>query len=496
MSTQRPVSNIGDRVNPAPARGPARPRLGGTPLSLSALRSHPDLAFYGAGLVLVLAMLPLLRSPVLPVVLVAVLIGGAIAWRWPAVPLALAGVPPLVDAIAGSDPLPSGGFTLLFSAWITAAIVFALIRPGHSLALRTMIFSVPVLASVALVGLMLVRLGVSPDQAYGSTKVQLYAADVLIVLAGAVLVGTRPRYVNLFVLVLLATDAAGALIFVYNLAAGSAHTVFNGRYSISASEYPIDMGRASAEGLLLAIYTILSAPRRSIRLAGMAATPILAIALAGAGSRGPVVGFAFGLLTLLGLTATNRRSRQRLLMVAGVLLLAIVAVPLTVPSSSIARSLSTIIGSASGLSSNGRSELWAIALASFSHHLWLGLGTGGGATLVPGLLYPHNLLLEIATELGVIGLIALFLILGGFIQALGRCWRLTAGPERLVGALLIAMFVTSLVNAQFSDPIQSNGSVWLWGGLAVGMSARLAARHHTAGISPAPREALAIGPAR
>jgi len=477
---------MGGRVSQARARGPARPRLGGNPLSSSALRSHPQLAFYGAGLFLVLAMLPLLRSPLLSVALVAVLIGAVIAWRWPAVPLALAGIPPLVDAIAGSNPLPSGGFTLLFSAWITAAVVFALARPGHSLALRTIVFSVPVLASVALLGLMLIRLGVSPDQAYGSSKVQLFAADVLVVLAGAVLVGTRSRYVNLFVLVLLAIDAAGALIFIYDLAAGAAHTVFNGRYSISAAEYPIDMGRASAEGLLLAIYTMLSASRRSIRVAGMAATPVLAIALAGAGSRGPVVAFALGLLTLLGLSATNRRSRQRVLVAAGVLLLAIVAVPLVVPSSSIARSLSTIIGSASGLSSNGRSQLWAVALASFSHHLWLGLGTGGGATLVPGLLYPHNLFLEVATELGIIGIAGLFLVLGGFIQALGRCWRLTAGPERLVGALLIAMFVTALVNAQFSDPIQSNGSVWLWGGIAVGMSARLAARRDASSTHPPP----------
>ncbi len=136
-------------------------------------------------------MLPLLRSPLMSVALVAVLIGAVIAWRSPAVPLALAGVPPLVDAIAGSNPLPSGGFTLLFSAWITAGIAFAVVRSGHALAMRAMVFSVPVLASVTLLGLMLVRLGISPDQAYGSVKVQLYAADVLIVLAGAVLVGTR-----------------------------------------------------------------------------------------------------------------------------------------------------------------------------------------------------------------------------------------------------------------------------------------------------------------
>ncbi|HEX3975028.1 MAG TPA: O-antigen ligase family protein [Solirubrobacteraceae bacterium] len=479
------VSNMSAPVSTAPARGPVRSRLGGRPPDLSAIRSHPDVVFYGAGLILVLAMLPLLRSPLLCVALVAVLIGGLIAWRSPAIPLALVGVPTLIDAVAGSNPLPSGGFTLLFSAWITVAVAFAFSRSGRTLPLPAMLFSVPVLASVALLGLMLIRLGISPDQAYGSVKTQLYAADVLIILAGALLVGTRPGLVHVFVLVLLATDSAGALVFVYDLATGAAHTAFNGRFTIAASEYPIDMGRASAEGLLLAVYTMISAERRSIRLAAMAITPVLAIALAGAGSRGPVVAFAFGLLTLLGLSATHRRFRRRLLAVGAVLLLAIVAVPLAVPSSTIARALSTIIGSASGLSSNGRSELWAIALGTFSHHLWLGIGTGGGATLVQGLLYPHNLLLEVSTELGLVGLVALLCVLGGFIRALGRCWRMTEGRLRLLTALLIAMFLTALVNAQFSDPIQGNGSVWLWGGIAVGMAARLESRRAASLAEPA-----------
>jgi hypothetical protein len=73
---------------------------------------------------------------------------------------------------------------------------------------------------------------------------------------------------------------------------------------------------------------------------------------------------------------------------------------------------------------------------------------------------------------------------------------MTGGPERLIGALLIAMFVTALVNAQFSDPIQSNGSVWLWGGIAIGMSARLTARRNVPDGVPARPDALGVVPAR
>lgn len=471
-------------------RHPAFAMTAGGPGGTSFAARHPDLLFSAAGFALLLAMLPLLRDPLYAVALVAALIGGVIAWRSPVVPLALCGVPPLVDAIAGSDPLPSGGFTLLFSAWITVSVAFACLRGRHTLAVRTLLLSVPVLASFALLGMMMLRLGVSPDQAYGSTKLQLYAADVLIILVGAVFVGTKARWVSLFVLALLATEGTGALIFMYDLVTGSAHTLFNGRFSLAAAEYPIDMGRASGEGLLLAIFTIISAQRRSIRVAAMVLAPVLAISLVAAGSRGPMVAFVFGLLALLAFTAAGRQSRRRLLAVAGILLLAVVAVPLAVPSSTLARTLSTIVGSAAGLSSNGRSQLWALALTAFSHHFWLGIGTGGGATLVPGLLYPHNLLLEVATELGALGLAALVLTLGGFVAALARCWRLTAGPDRLVAALLISMFLTAVINSQFSDPIQGNGSVWLWGGMAVGMSARLAARRRSPRARRPPRAKL------
>jgi hypothetical protein len=46
----------------------------------------------------------------------------------------------------------------------------------------------------------------------------------------------------------------------------------------------------------------------------------------------------------------------------------------------------------------------------------------------------------------------------------------------MTATILVALFVNALVNANFSDPIQGNPDVWIWGGLAVGMSAAIAAR--------------------
>jgi O-antigen ligase len=119
-----------------------------------------------------------------------------------------------------------------------------------------------------------------------------------------------------------------------------------------------------------------------------------------------------------------------------------------------------------------------VAFSTFSGHFVFGLGTGGFAGLNTGLLYPHSLLLEMATELGIIGLITILVVLIGFMRALARCWRFSAGPDRLTASILIALFVNAFVNANFSDPIQGNPDVWIWGGLAVGMSAAMAAGRH------------------
>ncbi|MGH2867015.1 MAG: O-antigen ligase family protein, partial [Solirubrobacteraceae bacterium] len=334
---------------------------------------HPRLVFTMVAVVFTAALLPLLRNPTYSFVLAAAVIGAAIAWRSTVIPLALAGVPPLIDAIVGYNPLPKGGFTFVFSLWIAVSLACVAMR-GRLGDIPRALLSVGVLASFALLGLMLMRLSISPDETYGSQKVQLFIADVLILFVAAVFVGAAESGPRRFFSVLFALNALGAIVFLLNLVSGGAHLTFNGRFSLARQEYPIDLGRASADGLLLALYFVISATQRNVRLLGIVLAPVLAVALAAAGSRGPVVAFAIGLLALLTLTAVNPRARRRLGIVAFVFLLAAVIVPLVVPGSALGRALSTIIGSASGLSSNGRSQLWSVSIATFSQHPLLGLG--------------------------------------------------------------------------------------------------------------------------
>jgi O-Antigen ligase len=423
----------------------------------------------------VLALLPVLMQPTVGLALAAVMVAIWLAWKSVAYPLALAGIPTIVEAIVGYNPLPRGGVTFIFAAWIGIAVMFAVMRRTHEPAIRTLM-SAPVLLSFVLLGVMILRLGPSPGGGYGSTKVQLYIADNLVFMVGAVFVGAGRNDLRLSLSILLIIAACGALLLMFKLLSGGLHSTFDSRFSLSANEYPIYLGRESANGVILAIYAVLATTRVWARMAAVAVLPLLLVALIASGSRGPVVAFAVGAIVFFGLTATNREARRRLLLVGAGLLGAAVVVPLALPGSSIGRAISTLLGSGAGLSSNGRSELWAKAFAGFAKHPLFGVGTGGFASLNPTLPYPHNLLLEMSVELGIVGILLIIGVIAGFATRLRVVWQTMNGRDKIDAATLIALFVMIFVNALFSGAIQDNAELWVWGGMGVGMSSRLAVR--------------------
>jgi O-antigen ligase len=418
-------------------------------------------------------VLPALTQPVLGIALVCAIVGVWLAWRSIAYPLALAGIPTIVEAIVGSNPLPKGAVTFIFAAWIGLAIVFAAMRRTHQRAIQALV-SAPVLLSLALLGVMVLRLGPSAAQAYGSNKVQLYVANNLVFLVGAIFVGTRRGDLRLLLSILLVVASGESLLLMYKLLSGSLHTTFEGRFALSAQEYPIYLGRNSADGLIVAIYAVLTATRAWTRMAAVAVLPLLTVGLLAAGSRGPVVAFLVGAVVLVALTSTRGRAQQRLLLAGGGLLGAAIVVPLVLPSSAIGRAVSALLGGTSGLSTNGRAELWSQAFTSFSQHPFLGVGTGGFSAINPVGLYPHNILLEAAVELGIVGALLVAGILVGAGRRLYWAWRGARGRDRIDAAILATLFTTALVNALFSGAIQDNREIWVWGGLGIGMSARIA----------------------
>src|SRR5207253_1155984 len=104
------------------------------------------------------------------------------------------------------------------------------------------------------------------------------------------------------------------------------------------------------------------------------------------------------------------------------------------------------------------------AWGQFRDHPLLGIGTGGFGTVDPQ-LYPHNIVLEAAAELGFPGLVLVLGILAYGVRAVLRALRGSEGEEKRRAALIAALFLAALLNALVSGDLPNNSAVWLATGL-------------------------------
>lgn len=421
-----------------------------------------------------MALSPLLRQPLAVLGLVAALIAATLAARSVAYPLALRLLAAPVFAIIGSDPLPGGSVVIITAAFTALGVVLWLARPhvvSRGKLLTAAWSGVPVLLSLILVGVMVSQLGASASSHYGGRKLELFIVGPIVGLIAGVIVGRDREDFDLYVgLTLLLSTFAAAVLFV-QLAGGQAAAVYTGRFSIAGSD-PITLGRMAGVGLLLGMYLLTSSKLLWLRICALGSLPLLAVGIVASGGRGPVVGVVLGLIVLLTLLGQDQESRRRipLILVGG--LLAAVLVSQVVPGQAVNRALSVLTGTGAGVSSNGRSALWHQAFQAFGAHPFTGVGTGGFAAINPENMYPHNMLLEVASELGLAGLVPMLgIILTGAATLLGN-WRRAnvRGHDRARPALVAALFVAALANAMFSGDLSLNGDVWLALGLGVGMT--------------------------
>ena len=228
--------------------------------------------------------------------------------------------------------------------------------------------------------------------------------------------------------------------------------------------------------MILAAFVLLGAGPVWRRAVAMAAVPFLAVGFAASGSRGPVLGLAAGLVLFIALTLKERESRRRLVLLVLGAFAAAVAIPQLVPGGTAGRAFSILLGkSEDGESfSNGRLHLWGQAWRAFRDHPLFGIGTGGFGAINPIELYPHNILLETAAELGVLGLLLVLTLLVFTIRVLYRLVKRSEGEDRRRVALVTALFGSAVVNASVSADITTNSTLWMLAGLALGLTRLLA----------------------
>jgi O-antigen ligase len=435
------------------------------------MRMRLKLLFGAALLALVFVTAIAVMRPTLALLAAITPIAVLLAARSIAYPVAFAGVPVLVIALLNHNPFPHGLITVAFFGWTALAILLALLG-GNARMSFGLLGTGSVLCSLLLAIELLMRLPSSHAPSYGSTKIQLFILQNLVVLVAGLLIAQHRVQFERFVSLSILIAGASAFLLLWRLSQGQAQALFDSRFTISPAENPIQLGRQSAEGLLFASYLLLAGSRAWARAAATIVAPVLAISLLAAGSRGPVLGAIAGMLTLFLVLARNAAARRRLFLAAVAGLIGVVLAMQFVPGQSIQRSLSFLDGSGSGISSNGRVQLWSVAWQLFTSHPVLGVGTGSFFGFDGLNEYPHNLLLEAAAELGFVGLV---LMLGFLVSS----WRTILKASSRLGhsgrpqmALVAALFVSAVVNAMFSGDIPTNSDLWLAAGLGLGLRLR------------------------
>lgn len=108
-----------------------------------------------------------------------------------------------------------------------------------------------------------------------------------------------------------------------------------------------------------------------------------------------------------------------------------------------------------------------------------GIGLGGFTMYVDEHRYPHNIILEIMTELGVVGFLYFLSLIFWSLVTYFKTRRLSSNPYQAVAIQYsFVVLIFGLVNAQFSGDITSNEYVWL------GIALMAASRFSLCGSDP------------
>jgi O-antigen ligase len=426
----------------------------------------------------VLFVLPLSSRPLYGIAVAALVLAVVGASRSIAYPLGLAGFAAPIVALAGHDPFPPRAVPVLVFAWLVVALVFGGRDAANTAgaALR----SAPGLLSLGLFALMLLRLPASTAPAYGDFKLELFVIGNLALFAAGIVLGRQPRRFELFLLLTLAIDALSGLLVARRFGTQIGPVT---RYGL-LDQSVIALGIQGAQGVMIATDLMLKGSTPWRQLAGLVCLPITIVALLASGSRGPVLGGAVALVVLLVMLARTRTSAFRVAAVVAAFVVSWVVVGQVVPSAASQRALSALTNSGTGLSGNGRTQLWGEAWGTMMQHPVLGAGTGSFATRTatqlcpgPGCLerYPHNVVLETGAELGIPGALMMvaFILTSGWLIL--RMWLRAPDLIRSQAAAIFALFVAATTTSLLTGDISGDGSLWLAAGLGIGLAGFLGA---------------------
>jgi O-antigen ligase len=356
--------------------------------------------------------------------------GGLVILRMPEVMLAVF----LSAGVVKSNPLMSsvpGDLTVAAGAGVAVAIAIRVFRKGIP-PLPGPAAIVPVLAAFGLLSVLW-----SPFPEKGLEKAALFETlAMLAFFSPFVLVRRRTELIRFFIAMVVIG------LFVALTAEETGHP---SNPVVAAGGNEIELAMAASIGLLGAFGYLFVVWPNFTRLVWLAPATLLATTIVKAGSRGVLIGTVLGLLFLtIWLAMAGARARRVLFVVLAVASVAVVVAGPQLAGEAADKYRSGIFSTNPAEIIRSRDYVFVQGVELFRENP-LGLGLGGFEDKTNE-RYPHNLVLEYGSELGVL---AVILFLGLYWLA----WRslsrpgVRGSPEGAVcGALLIVYGVEALVS--------------------------------------------------
>ncbi len=395
------------------------------------------------------------------------------ALRPRALPLSVGAV--IVLLPVGDANVPGLGLPLIYVAMLVPA----------GLALRTLVLDeAPVPPSLVLLGsslgavagMMSAAVGITPDRSGPLVVISGitlgYAVAVLLAFRpGLEVDGTDLLVVVGGVVAALAVTSAG------KLQAAEGGNVVVGRLTGPFAQ-PNELGMFCAALLPLAVACAVTTVRTRRRLVLGLAAACLAVACLMSMSRGAWLGAGAALILLAVCEPTTRRALRNVGLAIAAVCVTALAVP---PNTALLGVLGSRIRSLGDPTQNqydDRPLTWAEAVRQAGEHPWFGVGPGGfhdAATVSASAVsahapeHPHNLILTVLTDRGVIGVALGLVVVVGCVFAARRHLAARSGPDRAstvlptralaVVASLTAVAVHGAIDMPLRNPIVS-GLVW------------------------------------
>ncbi len=312
-------------------------------------------------------------------------------------------------------------------------------------------------AVVLLIGVLLF-LGIlySPSPARGLMKAGRYLSmNLFVFFATTLFIDDSNRLKNLLKIIALSGFALGVISII--------HVGFVGMETISRftlpGQNPIWFSRGLGLSVLATLFLIELAKKRYHKLLLTAFIFLLLFVIYITASRGPLLAL---LIVLLLYFFILQRKKLNLLRALSLFLVAFFSLKLFIafaPGQIWNRMLSLFSGF--DLTTLLRLRAFEAARDLFLDNPLIGVGTGGFEHYNI-LAYPHNIFLELASELGILGVLPFFVMIlcAAYLGVRLLKSKTSSALESNLSKVFFAIFVFSLINSQFSGEIYGNYELW------------------------------------